>query len=205
MVLKIGIIADSHGEAKRIENAVAFLNTEGCQSIYHLGDICDSYHLGETEACLDLIHRNGIQALKGNNDHVITRYHRTHEHLILSQAQRDYLNHLPLVLAHRNAIFAHSLPFEQALGLSCMIRPMDEFQADLFFRQFPGKSLFRGHGHDPQIISPVFPTLEPCPLSHAVPVDLRIHRVCIVTCGALTENLCLIWQPENQILTSHQF
>ncbi len=73
--------------------------------------------------------------------------------LQLSQAQRTYLQQLPLVLEYENAVFTHSLPFERELGLSCMIGPMDEVQAQRFFKRFPHKLLFRGHGHDPEIIT----------------------------------------------------
>jgi len=144
MRFKIGIIADSHGIADKIEQSISFLTSEGCQTIFHLGDICDSFHLAETADCLNLMKRNQIQAIKGNNDHVITCYHSTHEKLKLSRAQLAFLKHLPLVREYQNAVFAHSLPFERELGLSCMIRPLDEVQIDLFFKRFPGKILFRG-------------------------------------------------------------
>jgi len=205
MDFKIGIIADSHGEATGIEKAVSFLKAEGCQAIYHLGDICDSSYLEETEACLNLLQNNRILAIKGNNDHVITRYHETHEKLQLSHAQRAYLNQLPLVLEYGNAVLTHSLPFEQELGLSCMIRPMDETQAQHFFKYFPNKLLFRGHGHDPEIIASVHRSLDPMPLPVSESVDLGAIHPCIVTCGALTENLCTIWQPVQQKLALLRF
>jgi len=205
MDLKIGIISDSHGQATGIEKAVSFLKAEGCQTIYHLGDICDSNYLAETEACLNLLQSNRILAIKGNNDHVITCYHETHEKLQLSSAQRVFLNQLPLVREYGNAVFAHSLPFEQELGLSCMIGPMDEFQAQRFFKCFPKKLLFRGHGHDPEIITFTRHSLNPVPLLVAEPVDLRGLHPCIVTCGAVTDSLCMIWQPQDQQLISLRF
>lgn len=205
MGFKIGIIADSHGEARLIEAAVSFLKSEGCQTIFHLGDICDSYHLAESAACIKLLQDHRIQGVKGNNDHVITRYHATHENLNLTRSQLAFLNHLPLVREYRNAVFAHSLPFEKELGLSCMIRPLDQSQIELFFRNFPGKILFRGHSHDPEIISHGSASSRFTALPARRSVDLRFQNPCIITCGALTEGLCLIWQPEEQTVLSLTF
>ena len=200
MSFKIGIVADSHGEAEKIEAAISFLGKEGCQTVYHLGDICDSYNLSESADCIRLLRDNRVQAIKGNNDHVITRYHVTHENLSLSRAERAFLNHLPLVREYRNAVFAHSLPFERQLGLSCMIRPLDELQIDIFFRRFPGKMLFRGHSHEPEIISNGFPDADCQPLLVNKPVYLGDRIESIITCGALTDNLCVVWWPDEQQL-----
>lgn len=205
MGFKIGIIADSHGDAQLIESSLDFLQSTGCQTIYHLGDICDSYYLTETAACIQLLQERRILAIKGNNDHVITQYHATHENLNMTRAQKEYLNHLPLVREYRNAVFTHSLPFEHKLGLSCMIRPLDEYWTDRFFKGFPGKILFRGHSHDPEIVSGDIPQSEtnPIPLNH--PINLQHHNPCIITCGALIEKLCMIWQPDEQRITSLTF
>ncbi len=205
MGFKIGIIADSHGVAEKIELSISFLRSEGCQTIFHLGDICDSFHLAEAADCLNLLQHNRILAIKGNNDHVITCYHSTHEKLTLSRAQLAFLKHLPLVREYQDAVFAHSLPFERELGLSCMIRPLDELQIDLFFRRFPGKLLFRGHGHDPEMISTAFSSLDPQPLTTSEAIDLNLHHTALITCGALTDNYCAIWQPEDQKLFSLTF
>ncbi len=201
---KIGIITDSHGDATVIEKALFFLKAEGCQTIYHLGDICDSSYLMETAACLKLLQNNRVLAIKGNNDHVITCYHETHDKLQLSQAQRAYLMQLPLVLEYENAVFTHSLPFEKELGLSCMIGALDEAQVQRFFNRFPHKLLFRGHGHDPEIITPAHGSQDPIPLPVAEPIDLNGFPS-IVTCGALTDRLCLVWQPQTQLLSSLHF
>lgn len=205
MHASIGIIADSHGEAGRIEAALSFLKAEGCRTIYHLGDICDSYHLSESSACIKRLRESQVLAIKGNNDHVITRFHSSHQQRYLSKDEISYLDQLPLVREHRSAILAHSLPFEQELGLSCMIRPMDEDQAALFFKRFPGRLLFRGHSHDPVIIRNASPSPEVRPLRLDTEIDLTQQASCIVTCGALTENLCLIWQPDSGALRSVRF
>ncbi len=205
MSFKIGIIADSHGEARQIEAAVSFLKSEGCQTLFHLGDICDSYNLSESASCIKILQDNRVQAIKGNNDHVITRYHATHEKLRLTRSQLAYLNHLPLVREYQNAVFAHSLPFERELGLSSMIRPMDEYQIDLFFRRFPGKILFRGHSHDPEIISNGLPGPDYHPFPAQNSIDISHLNPCIITCGALTENLCVVWQPDEHKLVSLSF
>jgi len=172
--------------------------------MFHLGDICDSFYLEESAECIRLLQDYQVLAVKGNNDHVITRYHDSHDRLTLTLPQRNWLNQLPLVRYFRGGIFTHSLPFEHELGLSCMVRPLETTQAEQFFSQFPRSILFRGHSHVSEIISSSSPsTRTPLPFNQAV--DLLQSGYSIITCGALLENICAIWQPDEHLLTSLHF
>jgi predicted phosphodiesterase len=202
---KVGIIADSHGQPQAIADAIDVLRQKGCGPIYHLGDVCDSFLPETSGTCVDLLLTKGVSAVKGNNDHAIVINHRGQEGTIVSGRTLEYLHDLPLILSHEGAVFTHSLPFIEELGLSSMIGVMKEEWARRFFDQFPGGILFRGHGHTPRIrwsdrgkfLSEV---LE---IDH--PIDLAGRTPCVVTCGALTRGLCMIWDTLEKTLTSLSF
>lgn len=101
---------------------------------------------------------------------------------------------------------AHSLPFEKELGLACMVGAMTHDYARIFLRSFGDCILFRGHSHSPEII------WQDCdgrvasdniPLEQTIVITERLP--CIVTCGALDHNLCLLWSTANSSVTSLQF
>ncbi len=50
-----------------------------------------------------------------------------------SEETIGYLSALPLVAGYGEALFTHSLPFAEKLGLSSMIRGMSRDEAALFF------------------------------------------------------------------------
>jgi predicted phosphodiesterase len=50
----IGTMADSHGQAAAIRNALAVFADAGCRLVYHLGDVCDSTRPETANACMRL-------------------------------------------------------------------------------------------------------------------------------------------------------
>lgn len=186
---RIGIMADSHGDVDALQAAVTFLTQAGCQSLYHLGDICDST-LPETIArCVATIQENNILAVKGNNEHTVS---------VNSPEDGDsaislFLGRLPMVRVLPGALFAHSLPFEKELGLSAMIRALTDDAARFFFQQYPENLLFRGHSHAPVLMHEKGGTVLSIPISLREPISLSPCRPGIITAGALTEGLCMIW------------
>ena len=64
-------MADSHGKPETILAALAAIKGLNCRSIYHLGDVCDSFHPETAESCLRPLQEHQVIAIKGNNDHAI--------------------------------------------------------------------------------------------------------------------------------------
>jgi predicted phosphodiesterase len=202
----IGIVADSHGQAEPLADGLAFLRKKGCDSLYHLGDICDSLHPETADTCVSLLLEFEVNSVKGNNDHAVVINHEDRKSAFVRTATVDYLRALPLVIELQESILAHSLPFERELGLACMVGAMTRDYALDFFRKFNDRLLFRGHSHTPEIIRQ---DRHGQPVSEAIfpgqAIEIKGHTTCIVTCGALDRGLCLLWSLEDGRITSLKF
>ena len=185
-------MADSHGKPDTIAAAVALFKSKDCLHMYHLGDICDSSHPETADSCAGILRENNVTAVKGNNDHAISG---NHPEGLISEETIGYLSALPLIAGYGEAIFTHSLPFAEKLGLSCMIRGMGMDEAALFFREYPDKILFRGHGHSPEIISGESGKMVLRSISPGENTELAGRLPCIITCGSLAAGHCMIWKP----------
>jgi len=201
----VGIMADSHGQAESISDGVKFLLKIGCCPVFHLGDICDSSHPETADECVKILEQNDVSAIKGNNDHVILNSHLDRDESIISDHTLQYLKSLPHVIEYDRAVLAHSLPFYAELGLSCLIWDMGEKEINRFFRQETKKILFRGHSHKPVISWREKNKI----ITEEIVLDRGINLVdkfpCVVTCGALTRGLCLIWDTEHMKIESKSF
>ena len=145
---RIGIMADSHGEPDKIVAALTFLSGQGCDGLFHLGDICDSAHPETAEACVRPLAEAGVMAIKGNNDHAIFANNWGRKDTSISPAVLKYLRSLPLVQKYSDSILTHSLPFADKLGLSCMIGTMSETETIRTFNAFPHHLVFEAlSGH----------------------------------------------------------
>jgi predicted phosphodiesterase len=187
--IRIGIMADSHGEPYAIAAAVGMFKKRRCACIYHLGDICDSSRPETAGECVNILEANDVKAVRGNNDHAISVNNPSG----IQGETAAYLSGLPLTAVFGPAVFAHSLPFAETLGLSCMIRGLGKDEAALFFKEHPGKILFRGHGHNPEIILNERGGTAARKLTPGESAELSGKLPCIVTCGSLAADYCMIW------------
>jgi predicted phosphodiesterase len=201
----IGIMADSHGKPDTIRDALAVCAAADCVSIYHLGDICDSTHPETADACLRLLQERRVQAIKGNNDQAILANHTGRKSSPVSPQSLQALKNLKLVRYYQEAIFIHSLPFVQELGLSSMIGAMGPTEIRRFCNQFPGRILFRGHSHNPEIAWLHRQQVKTRSLTIGRKVNLSEKIPCVVTCGALTRGLCMLWNPDENSIESVSF
>jgi len=196
----IGIMADSHGQPETISAALGMLTDIDCRSIYHLGDVCDSTRPETAEACLGLLKDPHVMIIKGNNDHAIVANHIDQARPPVSPEILQYLRNLPLVKYHLNAIFTHSLPFVRELGLSSMIGDMGDRETHRFFKEFPDRVIFRGHSHSPEIVWLQGHQIARRSIVAGEKIELTEKSPCVVTCGALTRGLCMVWNPEENIV-----
>ena len=198
----IGIMADSHGQADTVRKALAVFADAHCRTIYHLGDVCDSTLPETANACMRLLQDRQVKTIKGNNDQVIVANHIGREKSPVSPEVLQALKKLDLVKYYQNAMFIHSLPFIRELGLSSLIGTMGPPEISRFFNEFPGHILFRGHSHNPEIAWRQGRQVRVQSLSAGVQLNLSERIPCVVTCGALTRGLCMIWNPEENYIES---
>ncbi|MGD9302309.1 MAG: metallophosphoesterase family protein [Desulfobacterales bacterium] len=201
----IGIMADSHGQAAPIREALAVFDDTGCRSIYHLGDVCDSNHPETASDCMRLLQNRRVQTIKGNNDQAIVANHIDRDKSPVPSEVLWALKRLELVKYDRKAMFIHSLPFIRELGLSSMIGAMGPMEIRRFCNDFPEKILFRGHSHNPEIAWLQRQQVKAQSLAAGLRLNLSEKIPCVVTCGALTRGLCMIWNPEEEWIESISF
>ncbi len=200
---KIGIMADSHGQAESIANALTLFEEYNCEAIYHLGDICDSAHPETADHCVSLLHQNNIFGIKGNNDHQVVVNHEDRQNTPLASTTIEYLKQLPLTRELGYSIMAHSLPFVKERGLSSMIGVLGQSEVALFFQTYPHKILFRGHSHCPEILRQHKQSVKIGKILAGETIQLADIQPCIITCGALDQGFMMIWEPGKQALTCH--
>jgi predicted phosphodiesterase len=189
----IGIMADSHGQSETIEAALRVLEDRECRIIYHLGDVCDSNYPETVGACLRSLRAHNVITIKGNNDHTVVANSLSQANPPVSREVLQYFDNLPLIKFYKNAVFAHSLPFVRELGLSSMIGAMGQAELKRFFTEFPKHILFRGHSHSPEIVWSRDQDIQSRSLAAGERYNITAKIPCVVTCGALTRRLCLVW------------
>jgi predicted phosphodiesterase len=204
----VGIMADSHGDAAAIKAAMAVLGPL-CDRIYHLGDICDSLQPDTVDDCVAAVRVDRVLAIRGNNDHVLVanRLDRGEGRSLaadVSQKSIAYLSRLPYVREFRKGCFTHSLPFERELGPGCMRERLSRAHTVRWCRDNPGRILFRGHSHTPEMRWLERDRLRQRTLGPGARIQLDPYLPCIVTCGALTEKVCMTWRPGDGLLTCLQ-
>lgn len=202
---KTGIMADSHGDAGAIEAAARFLKKLGCGPLFHLGDICDSLRPETAGPCVERVRARNIRAVKGNNDHILALNMKGRLRPGEPPGVVEYLNALPQTLTFHHAVFCHSLPFEREMGASAMTGILGPGEAARFFKRRPGAILFRGHSHAPGVLFQKDGVVREKSISQGRETDLKEKIPCVVTCGALSQGLCMVWHPGENRLSCHAF
>lgn len=193
---RIGIMADSHGDPALLQAAIAVFSSLRCTRYVHLGDIVDTARPETAEACLLSLKKLGILAIRGNNEHT----------LLLNQSsgidRRAFaaIRKMPLVRRIESALLAHSLPFETAMGPRCMYEDLNTDHLGHFFRSYTGMQLFRGHSHQPEVIRPSGAALHREKCLPGCPIPLPPRQSAVITCGALAEGICLVWDRQQETI-----
>jgi predicted phosphodiesterase len=203
---KVGVMADSHGEPKVLRRGVERLLELGCSLLVHLGDVVDSARPETADACVDILCKNKVFTVKGNNDHQIVASHDGRPGGPVSEQTVQWLKNLPCRLLYQKAVFVHSLPYVGRMGLSALARSMEPPQMLAYLSGKPAQFLFRGHSHSPLVAHLEGGKTRPTLASLIPPQDQALDAApltpCIVTCGALAHNLCLVWEPKAGFITS---
>jgi hypothetical protein len=199
--LRVGLMADSHGDAGRICSAIELFRRRRCGRMYHLGDICDSLRPETADACIRPLQSANVIAIRGNNDHSLLANQKGRPTAGISDNSLAFLEGLPLKRSFGGAELVHSLPFTGELGLSSMVGSLAAADANRFFASSGPRILFRAHGHSPELMWRRKGRPGSRTLLAGETVDLGSYRPCIVTCGALIDGFCLLWKPARDRVT----
>jgi predicted phosphodiesterase len=198
---RIGIISDSHGRAQSIVDAAQFLLHLNCDRIIHLGDICDTLRPETCDLCVQALQTHHVDAVVGNNDHMLQLNQEGNAESLVSEKSLEYLRNLPPVMETDEAVFAHSLPFYEEMGIACITRALGKNELKQYFSVPGQRILFRGHSHTPELIWKKEAFFYRDEFKKNQTLNLAPFLPCIVTCGALTRGLCMIWNVEAQDIT----
>ena len=193
---RIGIMADSHGDATGITAAADYFRACGCTVSVHLGDICDTNRPQTAEACLNRLKTHHILGIRGNNDHTLL-LNRSAQ---IRPATMAILREMPLTRQIGSALLTHSLPFASTMGPRCMSEDMRPAHIRHFFRVFRDMQLFRGHSHQPEIIQPGKTALRREKIVPDRRYPLPCGQAAVVTCGALSEGHGMIWDRRQETI-----
>ena len=200
--MKIGIMADSHGDYRSIASAIEIFNNTNCRMFYHLGDICDSAIPETVNRCLNILTKQKtIYAVKGNNDHIIAINHADRNNTCISQKSLNFLLNLPQSMEHKKEIYTHSLPFEKELGASGMSRGMGKNEIEHIFTRYPKHIIFRGHSHTPEIIWKNSKNIFKKNLVPFTTINISDKQPCIITCGATINGYCMVFDRDKTEIT----
>ncbi len=197
----VGIMADSHGSVESILAAIDVMQRYPCRKIFHLGDICDSLRPESAAACVQAVQDNRVIAVLGNNDRALLVADRDRNGNTLPANVTNYLRDLPAAITCCNAELVHSLPFQKEFGFASLLGALDEKIALRWLTENPDRILFRGHSHTPEIRFLGEHGLHTEKISPGTTIHLSARMPCVVTCGALTRKLCMIWWPQERLLT----
>lgn len=195
---RIGLIADSHGNIEATAEAIQLLKWRGADMLVHLGDFCDSVHPDRTAVMITLLQQYGVLALKGNNDSLVES--------ILSDPRRvrdaddvtmlSFLKETPIVRAHGNILFAHSLPFDTPRACHMPIDTGGTQRAEELFNTADFHVLFCGHSHLPILFRNHQGAVTREKIPAGLPTLLNNNERYIVVVGAAAEGESALYDEE---------
>jgi predicted phosphodiesterase len=193
----IGLMADSHNDAAAIAAALSLFKKTGCRRVVHLGDVCDSAAPATAAAALAVVMAAAVTTVMGNNEYALLRH--PDGALPENAAIWDFMSALPLQIETDGHIFVHNRPFPDRLGVSCLTGDLSPADYGLIDARCHGVMVFRGHGHRPSVCRSdegFVSGLEPDDGTRVLaPGDNWV-----VTCGALQQGWCMIWDPAARVL-----
>jgi predicted phosphodiesterase len=190
----VGIIADSHGRNELLLQAILMLEGMGVQTIFHLGDICDSLAPRALEVAVAVLKEHGVRTVMGNNEYAIMLKHKGGHAKTLSLEVLSFLSGLPYTITIDDFCFAHSAPFDWPAALSWPItdsHPLVDLAALV-----PYRILFRGHSHRPSIMEIDGTTTKKIPARAGMKKHLSRNRRYVITVGAAEEASLALFLPE---------
>ncbi len=152
-IKRIGLMADTHGNLCAMETCIQRLLDFHVDMIIHLGDFFDSQRSEEAVHIIEIILKNHICTVKGNNDYQIENALKNNCLNHIPEHHRKvihtYLAAVPLHIKFHNVCFTHSLPYD---SIRSFYEPIDTGNVDRAKRIFHDTDyhvVFSGHSHFP--------------------------------------------------------
>ena len=190
---RIGLIADSHNKVSLMVDAIAYLREQGAVHIIHLGDICDSLEPEKLDEAVEILEREGITAVRGNNECVVINEYLPSHTGHLKKSTLTFLDQLPYVLRFEEFFFTHSAPFEWPEATR---RPIRYYLPRLLETgRAPFRILFRGHSHRPSIIEIDKTDVRKIRIEPNESAQLDRKKTYVITVGAVEKSTCALFDP----------
>ena len=164
---KIGVISDTHGNLPALQEALKYLDKQGCDEIIHTGDVVD---IGaDSLACLKLLLERGVTCLMGNHDRDFVMNdarHRAFSHVVAEHKEyvfktlegyREIVSEFPLFITRncggQTILFEHYCRKENTQdGESPFHIIAQQPTAEIFdgmYAHYKCDAVFFGHKHEP--------------------------------------------------------
>jgi predicted phosphodiesterase len=186
----IGILSDAHGHPEKLREGIDILKDRHVEMLIHLGDIADTLRLDTVDECANILIENNISGVMGNHEYSLIAHHFKRYPDRFSEPARQYICSLPYRFEMHDICFTHFSPHGGVHGLYV---PTDEdsYEATLLNSRWP--ILINGHSHEPRIYRRLEGVIQNVSFSVGKPVQLVQHACYILTCGALEDRYCALF------------
>ena len=147
----VGLIADSHGNLDATAEAIRLLKARGAETLFHLGDFCDSIRHDRAAPMISLLREHGVLAVKGNNDFFVESM-LTDERRPPRPEEKPtvaFLRGVPFTRTLDGLLFAHSLPYDSFRSFYEPIDTGTTRRAERLFAETAFHLPSCGHSHPP--------------------------------------------------------
>ena len=196
MSLRIGILADGHGRIDALADGIETLKGRKVDRLIHLGDIIDALRPETIDECARLLIENSIDGVLGNHEYSFVTHHLKRYPERFSESGMEYLRALPYVLEIpeiSEACFTH---FSPEGGVHGLYAATDEAGYRATLLGSSRRILVNGHSHDPRAFRRLDGVFESFEFDLSAPFKLRPDARYILTCGALEDGWCAIFDAD---------
>lgn len=157
--MRLAIISDIHGNFEALTTAFELIKKHAADEIVCLGDVVG--YGADPNECLSLVREHCTLILLGNHDAaavdlgvaeqftINARLSALWTNSILLQANKEFLQTLPLTKSRNDILLAHGSPYEPEEWHYII----SDYEAKEAFQAFPEQLCFVGHSHVPVIFS----------------------------------------------------
>jgi predicted phosphodiesterase len=174
------------------------LKKNRAEALIHLGDVTDTLRLETVDECVDILMENDICGVMGNHEYsLITHHFKRYPERFSGRAKR-YIRSLPYRRELSDICFTH---FSPQGGVHGLYAPTDEnsYEATLLNSTWP--ILINGHSHEPCIYRRFENVIEKMAFQMNIPFQLAKDACYILTCGALEDGYCALYDTDARFFT----
>jgi predicted phosphodiesterase len=197
--LRIGILADSHGRVDILESGIETLSARKVDRLIHLGDMMDTLRPETVDTCVKILIENNIEGVLGNHEYSYATHHFKRYPEKFSESAMEYVSSFPYLIEIADVCFTH---FSPEGGVHGLYAHTDEESYRTAIMNSRWAVLINGHSHDPRIYCRRDGKPDDKPevveFESGVPFRLRDDAQYILTCGALEDDWCAIYDFEKR-------